>query len=309
MKKILAILLFPVLSFGQAYTLQYSGSSLYHTQYNGGIGSNVTLKVPVTDASTVFGFDMKGLVRVNSTGNWLEFHNGIGWVKALDTNTTFTKSTVGLGNVDNTSDLLKPLSNATTNALLGKFNNPTGTTLQYLRGDGSLATFPNIPNYTAGTGINIASNVITNTAPDQTVTLTAGNGITITGTYPNFTISATAPVPSISTRTLNSNFTVSSTKVSFVSYTVTCSVTNPLLVGTSSATAFLEYSTNGGSTWLLPSQTGNSSGVGITVTVQLTNGQTGIVSGMIPVNALVRIRTATSGTASVTYVTGQETLY
>ena len=42
----------------------------------------------------------------------------------------------------------------------------------------------------AGTGIsyNSTSGVITNTAPDQTVTLTAGTGITVSGTYPNFTV-------------------------------------------------------------------------------------------------------------------------
>ena len=42
----------------------------------------------------------------------------------------------------------------------------------------------------AGTGIsyNSASGVITNNAPDQTVTLTAGTGITVSGTYPNFTV-------------------------------------------------------------------------------------------------------------------------
>jgi hypothetical protein len=45
--------------------------------------------------------------------------------------------------------------------------------------------------YTAGSGIGIASNVITNAAPDQTVTLTQGGATTITGTYPNFTISST----------------------------------------------------------------------------------------------------------------------
>lgn len=44
---------------------------------------------------------------------------------------------------------------------------------------------------TAGTGISISGGVVTNTAPDQTVALTAGTNITITGTYPNFTISAT----------------------------------------------------------------------------------------------------------------------
>lgn len=43
----------------------------------------------------------------------------------------------------------------------------------------------------AGTGISILSNTVTNTAPDQTVALNAGTGIGVTGTYPTFTISAT----------------------------------------------------------------------------------------------------------------------
>ena len=55
------------------------------------------------------------------------------------------KSAVGLGNVENTADIDKPISTATQTALNGKFNNPTGTTAQYIRGDGSLATFPAIP--------------------------------------------------------------------------------------------------------------------------------------------------------------------
>lgn len=161
----------------------------------------------------------------------------------------------------------------------------------------------------SGTGIsyNNTTGVITNSAPDQTVTLTAGNRISITGTYPNFTISFIEPTPTIVTRSLNTNFTISSTKQASVCYIITCSVTNPLLVGTSSATAYLEYSTNGGSSWLLPAQSGNSSGVGVTVTLQLSNGQTGILVGVIPANALVRIRTTTSGTATTTYIGGQET--
>lgn len=46
--------------------------------------------------------------------------------------------------------------------------------------------------YTAGTGISISGNIITNTAPGKTVKLTAGNGIHVTGSYPDFTISADA---------------------------------------------------------------------------------------------------------------------
>ncbi len=51
----------------------------------------------------------------------------------------------------------------------------------------------NVPNYTvtAGTGINISSNIITNIAPDQTVSLTGSNGIVTSGTYPNFIIAKT----------------------------------------------------------------------------------------------------------------------
>jgi hypothetical protein len=50
----------------------------------------------------------------------------------------------------------------------------------------------------AGTGIsvgNAASGVVTvtNSAPDQTVALTAGTGISTSGTYPNFTITNTSP--------------------------------------------------------------------------------------------------------------------
>jgi hypothetical protein len=81
----------------------------------------------------------------------------------------------------------------------------SGTTLQYLRGDGSLATFPTITNgtvtsvaATAGTGITISGSpittsgtlTITNSAPDQVVTLTGAGATTISGTYPNFTITS-----------------------------------------------------------------------------------------------------------------------
>jgi hypothetical protein len=52
---------------------------------------------------------------------------------------------------------------------------------------------------TAGTGISVSGSpitssgtlTITNTAPDQVVSLTAGSNVTITGTYPSFTIAAT----------------------------------------------------------------------------------------------------------------------
>ena len=72
----------------------------------------------------------------------------------------------------------------------------------------------------AGTGITYSSTTgqITNSAPDLTVALTAGTGISTSGTYPNFTITNTAPNQAVSltgsgTTTISGtypNFTVSS---------------------------------------------------------------------------------------------------
>jgi len=44
---------------------------------------------------------------------------------------------------------------------------------------------------TAGTGIDLTGNIVTNTAPDQIVSITGGTDISVTGTYPNFTIDNT----------------------------------------------------------------------------------------------------------------------
>jgi len=166
---------------------------------------------------------------------------------------------------------------------------------------------PTITSYTAGTGISLSGGVVTNTAPNQTVSLTAGNRISITGTYPNFTISYIEPTATTVTRTVNTNYTISSTKQANVFYSITSTATNPLLVGTSSGNAYLEYSTNSGTTWIGVSQAGNSNGVGVAVAIALTNGQTSVLSGTIPANALVRIRTVISGSATVAYAVGQET--
>ena len=51
----------------------------------------------------------------------------------------------------------------------------------------------------AGTGIGISgSGVISNSAPDQTVSLTGGTGISTSGTYPNFTITNDSPDQTVS---------------------------------------------------------------------------------------------------------------
>ena len=72
----------------------------------------------------------------------------------------------------------------------------TGITKTYNDGAGTLTIANSAPDQTvaisAGTGITSSGTypnfTITNSAPDQTVALTGGTGINITGSYPNFTI-------------------------------------------------------------------------------------------------------------------------
>jgi len=83
---------------------------------------------------------------------------------------------------------------------------------------------------TAGTGISVSGSpittsgtlTITNTAPDQTVAIASGTGISATGTYPNFTVTNTLPDQTvvlnagtgISTSGTYPNFTITNTSPS-----------------------------------------------------------------------------------------------
>lgn len=105
-----------------------------------------------------------------------------------------------------------------------------------------------LTDLSSGTGIsyNNLTGVITNTLPDQTVVLTSGVGINITGTYPNFTIKNTAPattsgtVTSVGTTGLISGGPITSAG------TITTSMDTNKLVGRSSAgTGIMEEITVG----------------------------------------------------------------
>lgn len=50
-----------------------------------------------------------------------------------------------------------------------------------------------VEEITVGTGLSLSGGSLSNSAPDQTVSLTGGTGISISGTYPSFTITNTAP--------------------------------------------------------------------------------------------------------------------
>ena len=120
-------------------------------------------------------------------------------------NINITNSDVGLGNVDNTSDLNKPISTATQTALNAKQNTITnsdsiteGVTNLFLT-TGERTKLTNTSGTNTGdqtnitgtadnvTGIVAVANGGTGTA---TPSLVAGTNVTITGTFPNQTIAA-----------------------------------------------------------------------------------------------------------------------
>lgn len=74
----------------------------------------------------------------------------------------------------------------------------------------------------AGTGISIAGTTITNAAPDQTVVLTEGANVTVTGTYPNFTIAST---DTNTTYTAGTGLVLAGTEFSVATTVVTSSYT------------------------------------------------------------------------------------
>ena len=86
------------------------------------------------------------------------------------------------------------------------------------KGNGTVTSVAAAP----GTGISISGSpittsgtiTITNTAPDQTVTLTNGTGITTSGTYPDFTITNSAPDQTV-TLTNGTGITTSGTYPNF----------------------------------------------------------------------------------------------
>ncbi len=89
--------------------------------------------------------------------------------------------------VDNT-ETVTSVNGQTGAVVLTTTNIAEGTNLYYTdaRARASLSAGTGI-SYVSGTG------VITNSAPDQTVVLNAGTGISTSGTYPNFTITNTSP--------------------------------------------------------------------------------------------------------------------
>jgi hypothetical protein len=229
---------------------------------------------------------------------------------------------------------------ALTNGLSTKFNTPVGTTTQYLRGDGSLATFPAIPTVPtavsaftndAGYLTNISSSQVSTalgytpyngtTNPNSYITQSGARtsvSLTTTGTTGAATYNSTtgvlnvpnysAPVRTFTNpaRTLNTAFQISSTQDAQVSYSVDITVAAVLIAGTSGR-VYLEYANEIGFTTgvTVVGSSGQSTG-GV---LSITNLGTANLSGIIPAGKYVRLRTVNvTGTPTFTFQSSQEVL-
>jgi hypothetical protein len=147
--------------------------------------------------------DVSGNTNLNGITDWVigdwAIFNGSVWQK-----------------VDNT-DAVTSVNGQTGAVVLTTTNIAEGTNLYYTDGRARAAI-------SAGTGIsyNNTTGVVTNAAPDQTVAIAGGTGISTSGTYPSFTVTNTAPDQTvvltagtgISTSGTYPNFTITNTSPS-----------------------------------------------------------------------------------------------
>ena len=185
------------------------------------------------------GTGASGTWSIGITGNAATVTNGVyttgsysdpSWLTALAT--IKLTGTIANAQLENSSLTINgnliSLGGSTTITAVNPFALTIGSGLSGTSYNGSSAvtitnTAPDqIVSLTASTGIATSGTypnfTITNTAPDQVVSLTAGNGITISGTYPSFTVTNSKPDQTVTltgggTTTVTGtypNFTISS---------------------------------------------------------------------------------------------------
>lgn len=128
--------------------------------------------------------------------------------------------------------------------------------------------------------------------------------VAISGYYNNLT---NLPAINVSiTRPINSTtFTVSTTRTAIVFYNISISCTASI-GGASAGSVTLQYSLNGGTTWIPENAIANSQTVTLAITLNSVSVQSMVLCGIIPVGALVRLVPVSSGTTVMTYLTGIE---
>lgn len=203
---------------------------------------------------------------------------------------------------------------ATLTQLATKFTTPTGTTAQYVRGDGSLATLPapgtgTVTSVTAGTGLS-GGTITTSGTISLPNTGTAGTYNTVVTDAQGRVTSGTGRSQSAATRTLNTVFQVSATRDAQVQYAVQCTVTSSIGSG-QDGDVFLDIAADAAFTTSVQSVDVSPCSQVVTLAIALQSVQKGSVSvrGFVPAGYYARIRTVNNtGSPAFLYRLGQEVL-
>jgi len=145
-----------------------------------------------------------------------------------------------------------------------------------------------VASLVAGTGITLANNTgegatptITNSAPDQTVVLTAGSNVSISGTYPNFTIAST---DTNTTYTASTGLSLTGTAFSIDSSVVTLSgaqtLTNKTIGGGQLVDASVANAKLTNSAVTVSAGTGMSGGGSVSLGSSITLTNAGVTSNV-----------------------------
>jgi hypothetical protein len=257
---------------------------------NGGTGAinatnaRINLDVPRTD-----GTNATGTWAISVTGNANTVTDGV-YTSGSYADPTWITSLAGSKITGNISGQAGSVANALT----------AGTGISYSAGttyNGSTAiTISNsAPDQTvvltSGTGISTSgtypSFTITNTAPDQVVSLAAGTGISTSGTYPSFTVTNTAP-DQIVALTGAGTTSISGT---YPNFTITSNdqyagtVTSVSGTGTVNGISLSGTVTSSGSLTLGGALTGVDLATQVTGTLPIANGGSGQTTAQTAMNA------------------------